>query len=259
MLERMEGLPHGIDGVKAAGQVTGADYRRVIEPMIEEAQRSGRQLRFMYHLGPEFEGFSAGGAWQDIKLTLRAMRLVAGCAIVSDIKWVRASARLLGSLMPCALRVFDNQQEADAIDWLDSLPGGAAVSLRPIPEIGVIVVDVEQPLRVQDFDALAVAADSWKETERELRGLVIHTRSFPGWKSVGSFIRHLQFVRDHHREVHRVALAADSRLASVAPRIANALVATEVKGFDYDQVDDAVAWAGTLQAAAPPRAPAQSA
>jgi hypothetical protein len=52
------------------------------------------------------------------------------------------------------------------------------------------------------------------------------------------------FVREHHRQVRRVALAVDGVLPSLAPAVAGHLVAPEVRHFAYDALDDAVAWAG---------------
>ena len=66
----------------------------------------------------------------------------------------------------------------------------------------------------------------------------------PGWENVTGLRRHLQFVREHHRRVRRVALAVDGVLPSVAPAVAGHLVAPEVRHFAYDALDDAVAWAG---------------
>jgi len=76
------------------------------------------------------------------------------------------------------------------------------------------------------------------------QGRVIHAREFPGWENVGSFLRHLQFVRDHHRKVKRIALAADAKLASLAPKVAEHFIQAEVKSFGYDELDSAIAWAG---------------
>jgi hypothetical protein len=108
----------------------------------------------------------------------------------------------------------------------------------------VIVVEVKQALRAQDFDALELAADNWIEAHGDLQGLVIHVREFPGWENLGGLVRHMRFVRDHHRKVKRIALSADSKLASVAPRIGEHFVKAEVKGFGYDELEAAVAWAG---------------
>jgi hypothetical protein len=73
---------------------------------------------------------------------------------------------------------------------------------------------------------------------------VIHTREFPGWENLGSLIQHVRFVRDHHRRVGRVALASDSRLADLAPRLAEHFVQAEVRRFGYDDLDAAIMWAG---------------
>ena len=67
-------------------------------------------------------------------------------------------------------------------------------------------------LHGQDFDALALTVDPWIEANGELNGVVVHVRAFPGWENIGSLVRHVQFVRDYHRKVERIALAADGAL-----------------------------------------------
>jgi hypothetical protein len=107
-----------------------------------------------------------------------------------------------------------------------------------------LVLEPEGPLRREDFDALALSVDPWIEVHGELRGVVVHARGFPGWENVGGFLRHLRFVRDHHRKIGRIALAAGGRLAEWAPRLAEHFVHAEVKAFGYDELDRAIAWAG---------------
>lgn len=244
MLERLKDLPPGIIGVKASDRVTKEDYQQTLVPLIDEARREGRRIRFLYEFGPEFDRFSAGGAWQDARIGLRSMRLFEGCAIVSDVGWIRGASELMGFWMPCPVRVFRGDERGRAVDWLASLPEGGGVSHRLVPDRGVIVAEIDSPLRVQDFDALALTADAWIEAHGQLRGLVLHAREFPGWETAGSFLRHVQFVRDHHRKVLRIALATDSKLASLAPRLAEHFVEAEIGRFDYDELDRAIAWAG---------------
>jgi hypothetical protein len=244
MIERLKDLPPGIDGVRGIGTISKEDYDKVFVPLLEEARREGRRLRFLYQLGPEFQDFTPGASWEDARLGLQSIRLFDGCAIVTDLGWIRQLARLSGFLMPCPVRVFGSQERDKAVNWLVSLPEGPAVSYRLLSDSGVIVVEVKQALRAQDFDALAFTADAWIEAHGSLQGLVIHTREFPGWENLASFFRHLRFVRDHHRKVKRIALAADAKVASVAPKIAEHFIQAEVKSFPYDQLDSAIAWAG---------------
>ncbi len=242
MLERLQDLPSGIEGVKAVGRVSREDYERVFDPLMDAARREGRRIRLLYQFGPGFEGFTPGAAWEDAKLGLASLRLFDGCAIVSDVGWIRESTRLVGFVMPCPVKVFGNEQLGDAVEWLRALPEGAAVSHR-LSGSGVLVVEVRQPLRAQDFDALAATADGWIEVHGTLPGIVIHAREFPGWQNLGGLIRHVRFVRDHHRKVRRVALASDSRLADLAPRLAEHFAQAEIRRFGYDALEEAVAWA----------------
>ncbi len=245
MLELIEGLPPGIDGLRATGRITKEDYERVFEPLVEEARRAGRRLRFLCDLGPEFEGFTFGAVWEDAKLGLRFLRLFEGCAVVSDLGWIRESARLIGFVLPCPARVFGSQTRDEAVEWLRALPPRAAASHHLIRELGVIVMEVEEALRAQDLDALALTADTWIETHGDLQGVVFHARGFPGWENLGSLLRHAQFVRDHHRKVKRVALSADGRLANFAPRLGDHFLKAEVAKFAYDDLETATAWAGS--------------
>jgi hypothetical protein len=105
------------------------------------------------------------------------------------------------------------------------------------------VVEVTEPLRAQDFEALTATADTWLATHDVLPGVVLHARAFPGWENIGGLLRHVRFVRDHHRDVRRVALAVDGSIAEFAPRIAEHFVRAELRHFDHDDIDDAVAWA----------------
>ena len=71
MLEKLNDVPREVVAVKAVGRLTREDYEKVLEPLIDDARREGRRLRFLYQVGPEFEGFTPGAAWEDAKLGLR--------------------------------------------------------------------------------------------------------------------------------------------------------------------------------------------
>jgi hypothetical protein len=242
MIERLTDLPSDVEGFRATGKVTREDYEHVVRPVLDEARDRGRRLRLLFHLGPEFESITPGAAWEDAKLGLRYLRVFARCAVVSDVGWIRESSRLAGVLMPCPVRAFGNGQWPEALAWLTAAAG--RLEHRWIPERGVLIVEPQGPLGAEDFDALAISVDPWIEAHGALRGLVVHAREFPGWQNFGSFLRHLRFVRDHHRKIRRVALCAGGTLASLAPKLAEHFVAAEIRHFNYDELDRGVDWAG---------------
>jgi hypothetical protein len=257
MLKRIPDVPEGIDALAAVGTVTREDYEQTIEPLLDEARRRDRPLRLLLQIGPEYEGYTAGVVWEKTATAFRShplLRLFDGYALVTDLRWLHEWSHLMAFFLPFPLRVFNDDQREEAIAWLRSLPEGPAVSHRIVPESGVLVVEVTAPLRVQDFDALAATADTWLETHEVLPGIVIHARQFPGWENVAGMLRHLRFAREHHRKVRRVALAADSRLAGLAPHLAEHFVQAEIKAFGCDELDNALEWAAgptLLHAAAP--------
>ena len=249
MLEPIHNLPAGLFGLRAIGKVSKDDYDQVLQPLLEEARREGHRIRFLYHFGPEFEGFTAGGAWEDARIGLRYLRLFERCAIISDVSWIRGTTRVVGAVMPCPVRVFGSVEWQEAVAWLSSSVEPASLSHRLLPEQGVLVVEPHGRLGIDDFDALALVVDPWIEAHGQLNGLVIHVQEFPGWESVGSFLRHVRFVRDHHRKIHRVALAADGKLAELGSGLAEHFVQAEIRRFAYDELDQAIAWASRSQGA----------
>ncbi|OBH49531.1 hypothetical protein A5682_05835 [Mycobacterium mantenii] len=130
MLKELLGMPAGMQGLEAVGTVTAADYERVFAPMIENAGRAGARMRLLYAFGPEFQRITAGALLADARLGSAYLRLLDGCAVVSDIRWIRAPSRAIGTWMPCPLRVYGNDERDDAVAWLASLSEGANVSVR---------------------------------------------------------------------------------------------------------------------------------
>ena len=109
MIEKLKDLPAGIDGVRAIGKISKEDYEQVFVPLLDDARREGRHIRFLYQLGPEFEGFTPGAAWEDAKIGLHFLRLFDGCALVTDLAWIRELTRT-GRLLHAVSRVGIQQQ-----------------------------------------------------------------------------------------------------------------------------------------------------
>ena len=217
MLERLTDLPADVYGLRAGGKVTQQDYNDVLRPLLSDARSRGGRVRFLYHFTPDFEGFTPVGALEDMRLGLQHLRLLERCAIVTDIGWLRNSSRLLGMMMPCPVGIFGNSSWDEALAWVSAPPQARHLTHDLRAESGVLLLELKGPLSAEDFDAVALAVDPWIEAHEELSGLVLHVQAFRGWEDVGSLLRHIAFVRDHHRKVRRVAVAADGKFAGIAP------------------------------------------
>ena len=130
MLKELTGLPAGLQALEAIGTVTADDYRRVFAPLVDQARRTGSRMRLLYQFGPDFERITSGALWADTRLGSGYLRLLDGCAVVSDISWIRMPTLGIGGWMPCPVRVYHNDERDGAVAWLTSLPAGADVSAR---------------------------------------------------------------------------------------------------------------------------------
>ena len=110
---------------------------------------------------------------------------------------------------------------------------------------GILVLTPEGALRAEDFTALAAAVDPFIEQHGGLKGLLLEAPSVPGWEDFAALVSHLRFVRDHHRQVRRIAVVTGSALLAAAPKIASHFVGAEIRAFDADARAAALAWIET--------------
>jgi SpoIIAA-like len=130
VFKELTSVPGDIQALEAVGTVTADDYHRVFAPLVDQARRSRSRMRLLNRFGPAFERISSGALWADTRLGFSYLRLLDGCAVVSDIGWIRTPTHAIGAWMPCPVRVYDNHERDDAVTWLTSLPEGADVSAR---------------------------------------------------------------------------------------------------------------------------------
>lgn len=245
MIENIPDLPAGIDGLRSSGSLTREDYDRFVVPLVDGALRENRRLRCLVEI-PSFTGISPAAALEDVSLGLRVLRAFDGCAIVTDMEWLAQATRLGAFLMPYPVRVFPAAERAAAIAWLQALPAVARITHRVLPEAGVVVVEATDPLRVQDVQELAGVIDGWLGEHAGLHGLVLHAAAFPGWENIEGLVAHLRFVLEHHKQIDRIAVAADGRIAVAGSQLAEHVVHAEVRRFGYADLDAAIAWASAV-------------
>jgi hypothetical protein len=112
-------------------------------------------------------------------------------------------------------------------------------------ESGVLIVQPKGALSADDFREVSRTVDPYIREKGKLTGLLIEAPSFPGWDSFGALIEHMKFVKDHHRKIDRVAAVTDSKVLSIAPKIAEHFAHPEFKVFGSDEKARALAWLQT--------------
>ena len=116
------------------------------------------------------------------------------------------------------------------------------ILLKIIRDEGIVIIEPSGSLEETNFKRLTEKVDAYIAEKGYINGILIHTKEFPGWESFGAFTHHIQFIKEHHKKVKRVAAVTDSKFMSIAPLIANHFVSAEVKHFDYEDMEAAKKW-----------------
>ncbi len=117
-VELIEGLPDGVVGVRAVGEVEDDDYDEVLEPAIDDALSRHDKIRLLYVLGPEFTGYDADAMWEDTKLGVKTFTSYEKMAVVTDTTWMRRTVKAFGWLIPGEVRVFPYDELDAARSWI---------------------------------------------------------------------------------------------------------------------------------------------
>ena len=128
MLKQLLDVPDGVQALEAAGTVTSDDYAQVFSPLVDQIRRARQRLRLLYQFGPSFARITPSALWADTRLGMSYLPLLDGCALTTDIPWIREPARSIGPWMPCPMRVYADEERDDALAWLAALPTGTGPS-----------------------------------------------------------------------------------------------------------------------------------
>jgi len=104
-------------------------------------------------------------------------------------------------------------------------------------------------LTAADFTGLSEFADASLKENARLPCLLIDAQAFPGWNSFAGFVARGRFLRDHLRDVERIAVVTDSPIAHLVEMLANPFVAADIRYFPFAQYDAALHWLRTLEPA----------
>ncbi len=101
------------------------------------------------------------------------------------------------------------------------------------------------PLAEAGFAKLAQEVDPFIASNGKLTGLMVCVEGFPGWDSFRAMISHVEFIRDHHRKIDRIAAVTDSEALKAMTEVSKGFVSPQIRQFPSDQRNEALAWLET--------------
>ncbi|MES2182853.1 MAG: STAS/SEC14 domain-containing protein [Pseudomonadota bacterium] len=107
---------------------------------------------------------------------------------------------------------------------------------------GILTVEPIGPLRSTDFEQLVQEVDPYINEMGKLNGLLLYTKSFPGWDNFAALLSHIKFVKNHHQKIKKIAAVTESNFLSIMPQVAKHFVQAEIRHFDYEDKTAALNW-----------------
>jgi len=107
---------------------------------------------------------------------------------------------------------------------------------------GIVLIELSGPITRRALEALIRDVDGYLRRRGTIRGLIIHTRSFPRWEDLGAFLTDMRFVLAHANKIRRVASVTDSALLMAVHGILRHAFSPEIRHFPYGDLEAARKW-----------------
>ena len=109
----------------------------------------------------------------------------------------------------------------------------------------IAILEPHGVLCEEDFTIANERINPFIEKHGKLNGVIIYTESFPGWDSFASLIRHLKFIKEHHKEVSHIAFVTNSVIGVLSEHITSHFVNAEIKNFAFNELEESKNWITT--------------
>lgn len=120
MIELLTDFPDNIAAFRCKGQVTKADYAKVLLPAALEKLRTHDKVRLYYEVDQDFSGFDPGAMWEDFKVGIEHLTRWEKIAVVTDVEWIRSAVRFFSFLIPATTKLFSRSEAAQARMWVSA-------------------------------------------------------------------------------------------------------------------------------------------
>ena len=103
--------------IQLQGKLTREDYEMFV-PDIERLIHKHGKLRILFEMH-DFDGWSAGAFWKDIKFDVRHFNDIERLALVGETRWQKGMAMFCRPFTTAKVRYFDRSRLAEARRWIE--------------------------------------------------------------------------------------------------------------------------------------------
>ncbi|HVW95118.1 MAG TPA: STAS/SEC14 domain-containing protein [Mucilaginibacter sp.] len=121
MLSYIENLPENVLGIKATGEVSVEDYKKVLIPHLDMMSKQKTDINYLLVLETDIGNFTAAAWWKDFTLAFEHFTQWKKVAIVTDQKGVEWFADISRFLIPGKVKGFSLDELEKAKQWISSV------------------------------------------------------------------------------------------------------------------------------------------
>jgi len=230
-------------GFELSGVVTAEDYEKILIPAIKEKLKSTKRLKVLYHVCKDFDSYELKAMFDDAKAGFDFFGSWEKIAVVSDVEWIVNGVKIFAFILPGTIKTFRNDELQSAKEWLmqeEVLDPKLKVTIEEQSKL--VILEPQAELSKDDFLYAKSLVDPFIEREGVLNGIIIYTKDFPGWDSFSGFLEHMEFIKEHHKKIKKLAFVTDSFVGEMAQKLGKHFVNAEIKNFDYVDLQKAKEW-----------------
>jgi hypothetical protein len=118
--EILNDLPRDVVGIRARGIITAQDYVKTLIPLIDTKLQDHDHLKLLIIFDEAFDSYSEAAVWDDMRFGFTHLNDFSRIAIVTDLAWIRHSAKLFGPLVRGKIHIFHVKDLEEARSWIKS-------------------------------------------------------------------------------------------------------------------------------------------
>lgn len=107
--------------IMVSGQVTHEDIESLLLPAIETKLQDHASIRLWYEFAADFMGITVGALWDDALLNVFHFSDFSRVVMIANRQSVGAMVNTLAFMLPCPVKVFNENERQLAKAWLDEV------------------------------------------------------------------------------------------------------------------------------------------
>jgi SpoIIAA-like len=104
--------------LKAVGELTDQDYKKVLIPRLEAIIRDQGRARLLLDIGDDFHGWEAAALWDDARFGLAHRNDFEKMGVIGGPRWVAWGLKLATLVVSGEIKIFSPGEREEALNWI---------------------------------------------------------------------------------------------------------------------------------------------